>query len=301
MGFNMAITINSLITNLPPGRVISSAAAGPLSAKDQLPTAERAVVFSPNEPWPQQTGAKVNPNYDRRAVIGPRSNAVSPAQVNSPQAEQDPAAKDTAADSSDSKKVQLSSDAVKKPNGEFLSKAEMALLRELQKADQAVKAHEMAHVAAAGGYAKGGASFSYQRGPDGQNYAIGGEVQVDTSRESTPEATIQKMQIVRQAALAPVDPSPQDQQVAAHATLQISASFKELRLAQAQQPSTPLTPTKDEAGTTAGIDQGSDLARKSGSGAAPGAPANSARLYASYLTPLSPTTRSDQHAVDRMA
>lgn len=300
----MAITINSLITNLPPGRVVSSAAAGPLSAKDPLPTAERAVVFSPNEAWPQQTGAKVNPSYDRRAAIGHSSKALDPAQANSSQAEQDSAAKDIVPESPDSKKVQPSSDAVKKPNGEFLSKAEMALLRELQKADQAVKAHEMAHVAAAGGYAKGGASFSYQRGPDGQNYAIGGEVQVDTSKEATPEATIQKMQIVRQAALAPVDPSPQDQQVAAHATLQISASLKELRLAQAAQaqpPATPLTPTKDEAGTTAGIDQGPDPARKSGPGAASGAPANPARLYASYLTPLSPTTRSDQYAVDRMA
>jgi hypothetical protein len=263
------------------------------------------VVFSPNEAWPQQTGAKVIPNYDRRAAIGHSSKALDPAQANSSQAEQDSAAQPIVPESPDSKKVQPSSDAVKKPKGEFLSKAEMALLRELQKADQAVKAHEMAHVAAAGGYAKGGASFSYQRGPDGQNYAIGGEVQVDTSKESTPEATIQKMQIVRQAALAPVDPSPQDQQVAAHATLQISASFKELRLAQAAQaqpPPTPLTPTKDEAGTTAGIDQGSeDPARKSGPGAASGVPANPARLYASYLTPLSPTTRSDQHAVDRMA
>ena len=125
-------------------------------------------------------------------------------------------------------KTEASPDAVKKPTGETLSKAEMAVLRELQKADQAVKAHEMAHLAAAGGYAKGGATYSYQRGPDGQNYAVGGEVQVDTSKEATPEATIQKMQIIRQAALAPADPSSQDQQVAAQATLQISESSKEL-------------------------------------------------------------------------
>jgi len=178
----------------------------------------------------------------------------------------------------------------------------MALLRELQKADQSVKAHELAHLAAAGGYAKGGASFSYQRGPDGQNYAIGGEVQVDTGKEATPAATIQKMQIIRQAALAPVDPSPQDQLVAAHATLQISESYKELQVAQSiksQPPVTPVAPTKDNEGTARGVYQG--IGQTLGFRAATESGAMPKKNYAAYSKPLSLAVSSTRQGLDLIA
>ena len=74
-----------------------------------------------------------------------------------------------------------------------------------------------AHMAAAGGLSSGGASFSYQVGANGRSYAIGGHVNIDTSREATPEATMAKMLVVMSAAMAPADPSPQDLKVAAHA------------------------------------------------------------------------------------
>jgi hypothetical protein len=91
-------------------------------------------------------------------------------------------------------------------------------LQELKQRDREVRQHEQAHVAAGGAYVRGGASFSYQRGPDGRQYATGGEVQIDTSPISgDPEATIRKMQTVQRAALAPAEPSPQDRRVAADA------------------------------------------------------------------------------------
>ncbi len=115
-----------------------------------------------------------------------------------------------------------------KPNGDPFSASEKEVISKLQKIDQTVRSHEMAHLAAAGGYAKGGASYSYQSGPDGRKYAVGGEVRIDTSPASTPEATMAKMQAVRRAALAPADPSGQDQLVAAQATVQIAKAAQEL-------------------------------------------------------------------------
>jgi hypothetical protein len=91
-------------------------------------------------------------------------------------------------------------------------------VEKLKKRDADVKAHEQAHVAAGGAYIKGGISYSYQKGPDGVMYAVGGEVSIDTSPvKNDPRATIAKMEAVKAAALAPADPSGEDQAVAATA------------------------------------------------------------------------------------
>lgn len=91
-------------------------------------------------------------------------------------------------------------------------------LRELKQRDAEVRAHERAHMAAAGQHAVGGAQYTYQTGPDGRRYAIGGSVDIDTSSvPDDPEASEEKAQQVRRAALAPGDPSAQDMQVAAQA------------------------------------------------------------------------------------
>jgi SprA-related family len=88
----------------------------------------------------------------------------------------------------------------------------------LKKTDQEVRSHERAHMAAGSGLVMGGASYEYERGPDGKMYAVGGEVKIDTSRERDPGATIAKMQKVKRAALAPAQPSGQDRSVAAKAS-----------------------------------------------------------------------------------
>ena len=94
---------------------------------------------------------------------------------------------------------------------------ELAEIARLKRRDREVRAHEQAHQAAAGQYA-GAPSFTYQRGPDGKNYAIGGEVSIDTSAiPGDPEATLRKAQQLQRAALAPAEPSSQDQSVAAEA------------------------------------------------------------------------------------
>lgn len=98
-----------------------------------------------------------------------------------------------------------------------LTPAQQAQVRELRRRDARVRAHERAHVASGGRYVRSGASFTYQVGPDGRLYAVGGEVSIDVSPERDPRDTIDKMRAVERAALAPADPSPQDRAVAAEA------------------------------------------------------------------------------------
>ena len=91
-----------------------------------------------------------------------------------------------------------------------------------------MRAHEAAHLAAAGGLARG-VNFSYVTGPDGQQYAVAGEVHLDVSPESgDPEATIRKAEQIRAAANAPANPSGQDRQVAAQAAQMALAAQQEL-------------------------------------------------------------------------
>lgn len=101
--------------------------------------------------------------------------------------------------------------------GKTLTPEEQATVEKLKARDRHVRQHEAAHQAAAGGLSTSGASFTYERGPDGQNYAIGGEVRISVSKGRTPEETLQRAQTIRAAALAPSDPSGQDRAVAAEA------------------------------------------------------------------------------------
>lgn len=99
---------------------------------------------------------------------------------------------------------------------------------ELKKRDQEVRSHESAH-ASVGGAFTGSPSFTYEQGPDGKRYAVGGEVSVDLSTiKGDPRATIAKMQKVHAAALAPVHPSIQDTRVASTATQLILQAQTEL-------------------------------------------------------------------------
>jgi hypothetical protein len=119
------------------------------------------------------------------------------------------------------------------PGGEPLSEEERAEVAELRKRDAEVRAHEAAHQAAAGS-AGGGATFTYATGPDGKQYAVGGEVSVQIRSGNTPEETIRNAARVRAAALAPADPSAQDRAVAAEAAAMEAAARAELMQARAQ-------------------------------------------------------------------
>jgi len=105
---------------------------------------------------------------------------------------------------------------------------EQQQIKELKARDTEVRTHEQAHAAVGGQYA-GSPSYEYQRGPDGTNYAVGGEVPIDVGViNGDLQATIDKMQTVRAAALAPAEPSGADRAIAADATQKMAAAQAEL-------------------------------------------------------------------------
>ena len=118
---------------------------------------------------------------------------------------------------------------------ENLTAEELQELQKLQKRDAEVKAHEQAHKAVAGQHAAGGPSYTYEVGPNGKRYAVGGEVPIDMSKEATPEQTIQKMQIVARAALAPANPSAADRRIAARASMIANQARGEIQSEQTTQ------------------------------------------------------------------
>ncbi len=106
-------------------------------------------------------------------------------------------------------------------------KEKQAELEALKARDKEVRDHEMAHQLAAGQYFLG-KSFEFTTGPDGGQYAISGKVRIDIAPEAEPEDTIDKMDQVRAAALAPSDPSPQDRKIAAEASQIQTAARQEM-------------------------------------------------------------------------
>ena len=88
----------------------------------------------------------------------------------------------------------------------------------------------------AGNIITSGATFSYRQDPDEKNYAVGGEVSIDTLTEpGDPEATLQKMRRVRAAALAPAQPSSQDLKVASNAASLTAKAMAEITQLKADE------------------------------------------------------------------
>jgi len=111
-----------------------------------------------------------------------------------------------------------------------LSPSEQQQLAQLQQRDTEVRSHEAAHIAAGGPAISGGASFTYQKGPDGRLYAVGGEVPISSSGANTPEEKIALAKSMQAGALAPANPSPQDLKVASEAALMETKARQELAL-----------------------------------------------------------------------
>ena len=117
-----------------------------------------------------------------------------------------------------------------------LTEAEKEVVDKLRARDVEVRRHEEAHARVGGQYA-GQPSYSYQTGPDGKRYAIGGEVPIDVAPvPDDPKATIEKMIVVKAAALAPAEPSTADWRIATLAEaqrLQAQADLAKDRMEQA--------------------------------------------------------------------
>lgn len=131
-----------------------------------------------------------------------------------------------------------------------LSQKDLQQIQQLKSRDLEVKAHEQAHLSAAGAHASGGASFSYTTGPNGVRYATGGEVNVDTSTvNGDPSATLRKADAIRRAALAPANPSSQDRIVASKANSMAREARVDLVQLTQQENKEPKSTEKQEEDT----------------------------------------------------
>jgi len=298
--------LNAILTQIytPVGTVAGTPPAGasqPLPRQSPNPAEEEKDRFQAGQPWLNRAaGGKETPaGTDCRcgscAACGARVYATSQGKVQassvSPAGRQEEGGEAAAGAAGDEQEQATENtqaagstggSQVKGMDGQPLDPAEVARLGELKKADAAVRAHEQAHLAAAGGLAKGGASFAYQKGPDGRNYAVAGEVQIDTSKGTTPAETVAKMMRVRAAALAPANPSPQDRKVAQAAALTMSEARLELNT-EKTRPAAEQQETREEA---AEVDNGAGEGEKNTAGttADSGKPAGAARAASRYLS-----------------
>ncbi|MEM6760089.1 MAG: putative metalloprotease CJM1_0395 family protein [Pseudomonadota bacterium] len=125
--------------------------------------------------------------------------------------------------------------------------AEDQQIKALEARDREVRRHEQAHAAVGGQYA-GAPTYTYQVGPDGRRYAVGGAVSIDVSPvPGDPAATIDKMEVVRAAALAPASPSAADRQVAALATAQRLQAMADLMAQRADDRMSLMMPAGERA------------------------------------------------------
>lgn len=115
-----------------------------------------------------------------------------------------------------------------------LLQEEQRVISELAARDREVRAHEAAHAAVGGKYA-GAPTFTFQRGPDGVLYAVGGEVSISLPQGGDPQARLTAAEQVRRAALAPAEPSAQDRRVAAAATQAAAAARAEIAAERSEE------------------------------------------------------------------
>ena len=126
--------------------------------------------------------------------LSPKTAATSlEAALSHTQGQGDQDDEDSGAASNSADKAGAEASGVPHQQAEDLGSEELDQLRELQERDREVRSHEQAHISAGGSLVNGGASYTYQTGPDGKQYAVGGEVSIDTSKvPNDPDATMDK-------------------------------------------------------------------------------------------------------------
>lgn len=185
------------------GQITSSSVTPPLPTTPQVNISTRQEVSPVSE----------NSTYSR-PVNNPQADNTTAANIKiqngaADQEKQDPE-EVAATDTSETEKSN-------KEQSEQYSEQELKQISSLKLRDKEVIAHERAHSSVGGQYS-GSPNYSYKTGPDGVKYAVSGEVSIDTSRvPGDPQATLQKAQQIKAAALAPAEPSGQDRRVAAKA------------------------------------------------------------------------------------
>lgn len=201
---------------------VQSASYGATFTSSMSPTGvEQTVSRAPLPPVEETSRDSASQNRENPYLSTPASPASAAGQKSAaqaaggtPGASQSQPAESAEGDTASADQNPRADDSVRQQQQEA---ADQALLAQLRARDREVRLHEAAHAAVGGRYA-GAPAFQYDRGPDGRNYAVGGEVSISTGPvPGDPQATIEKARIIRAAALAPAEPSAQDRRVAAEA------------------------------------------------------------------------------------
>lgn len=208
-----------LVTSAPSVLPISTA---------NLPTEAVAKENAQKFPIPEPKSALENP-ATRQATENSQPKNLIDANQSEKNKSRDDAQDSTNQSKSDDNGAQQDKATAKEEN---LKRQQIEKLRQT---DRKVRAHEKAH-ANVGGKLAGTPQYRYEVGPDGKKYAVSGEVDIDLTRVANdPQATIDKLQQVRQAALAPANPSAQDLRVAARASQMVNQALTELAVQRNQQ------------------------------------------------------------------
>ncbi|PKG39953.1 putative metalloprotease CJM1_0395 family protein [Psychromonas sp. Urea-02u-13] len=204
---------------------VAGVADTPLNASATVNTTHQPVSNTTSPSIPNS----VNPTYDKPTFTEPTGANVpaNEAEKTANQAGQQVSPDEASGAQEASKKV--SPDSPQLGEHSTYSEAELEVISSLKSRDAEVSSHERAH-AAVGGQHAGSPTYSYKTGPDGVKYAVSGEVSIDTSKVSgDPQATLQKAQQIKAAALAPAEPSGQDRKVAAKADQMASEARSDLQ------------------------------------------------------------------------
>lgn len=213
----------STVSGLTPTSLTPTIA--PLNDPDQQAQLRRrneTAVFSPIE---ESEATAASQNRPEQGATEQRSTPRSSATANDDHqaAAETPTARRNQGDESQAQERAEQRDEA------LAQKEQLETIRDLARRDREVRSHEQAHQTVGGQHA-GAMKLEYTTGPDGRRYAVSGEVAIDLSPvPGNPEATRQKAQQIRQAALAPAEPSNQDRAVAAQATQLALQAQVELR------------------------------------------------------------------------
>lgn len=91
------------------------------------------------------------------------------------------------------------------------------VIEKFRSKDAEIRTHEQVHASI--GHTTTPISYSYQQGPDGKMYAIGGSVRFDTSIPDDPKAAAFKLDMLQKAASGPAQMSGADGAIATQSNL----------------------------------------------------------------------------------
>ncbi|MEA2017581.1 MAG: putative metalloprotease CJM1_0395 family protein [Campylobacterota bacterium] len=103
------------------------------------------------------------------------------------------------------------------PTEKYDDKSFARVLEKFKQADANIRSHEQIHASI--GHTTAPIAYTYQEGPDGKMYAVGGHVKLDTSIPDDPKAAAFKLDMLQKAASGPIDSSAADNTIASQSNL----------------------------------------------------------------------------------